>query len=129
MLVTGFELSTGFPFGFFRLRRRLRARDVEIVVYPKPRPASDELHLLPINAGRMASARRGAGQDLHSLRDYQPHDDVRHIDWKRRRAPTASLCVSSPPRTTAASTSSSTRSSMKIPVPRRRIKWACSEDA
>jgi uncharacterized protein (DUF58 family) len=82
VLVTGFELSTGFPFGFFRLRRRLRARDVEIVVYPKPRPASDELHLLPINAGRMASARRGAGQDLHSLRDYQPHDDVRHIDWK-----------------------------------------------
>src|SRR5215207_10869245 len=36
VLVTGFEISTRFPFGFFRLRRRLRARDVEIVVYPKP---------------------------------------------------------------------------------------------
>jgi len=82
MLITGFELSTRFPFGFFRLRRRLRARDVELVIYPRPEPASDELHLLPMNAGRMTSARRGAGHDLHSLRDYQPQDDMRHIDWK-----------------------------------------------
>ncbi|HEX8457827.1 MAG TPA: DUF58 domain-containing protein [Pyrinomonadaceae bacterium] len=82
VLVTGFELSTRFPFGFFRLRRRLRARGVELVIYPKLEPASDELHLLPMNAGRMLSARRGAGHDLHSLRDYQPQDDMRHIDWK-----------------------------------------------
>ena len=82
VLVTGFEISTRFPFGFFRLRRRLRARDVEIVVYPKPERAGDELHLLPIDAGQMESGRRGQGQDLHSLREYQPHDDVRHIDWK-----------------------------------------------
>src|SRR5581483_8745879 len=36
VLVKGFELSTRFPFGFFRHRRRLSARDVDIVVYPKP---------------------------------------------------------------------------------------------
>jgi uncharacterized protein (DUF58 family) len=82
VLITGFELSTRFPFGFFRRRRRLRARDVDIVVYPKPQPASDELHLLPMNAGRLASFRRGAGHDLLSLRAYQPQDDLRHIDWK-----------------------------------------------
>src|SRR5215213_4637581 len=81
-LITGFELSTRFPFGFFRRRRRLRARDVDIVVYPKPEPLGDELHLLPMNAGRLASARRGAGHDLFSLREYQPQDDLRHIDWK-----------------------------------------------
>src|SRR2546421_2584137 len=82
-LITGFELSTRFPFGFFRRRRRLRARDVDIIVYPKPEPLSDELHLLPMNAGRLVSARRGAGgHDLFSLRDYQPQDDLRHIDWK-----------------------------------------------
>ncbi|HEX7998593.1 MAG TPA: DUF58 domain-containing protein [Pyrinomonadaceae bacterium] len=81
-LITGFELSTRFPFGFFRRRRRLRARDVDIIVYPKPQPASDELHLLPMNAGRLASFRRGAGHDLLSLRNYQPQDDLRHIDWK-----------------------------------------------
>ncbi|MDT7541568.1 MAG: hypothetical protein QOE33_1472 [Acidobacteriota bacterium] len=82
VLVTGFELSTRFPFGFFRLRRRLKARNVDLVIYPKLEPASDELHLLPMNMGRHLSARRGAGHDLHSLREYQPQDDVRHIDWK-----------------------------------------------
>jgi uncharacterized protein (DUF58 family) len=82
VLVTGFEISTKFPFGFFRLRRRLRARDVEILVYPKPEGAGDELHLLPVDAGHRDAQRRGAGHDLHSLREYQPRDDVRHIDWK-----------------------------------------------
>src|SRR4030095_9195911 len=33
VLIDGFELSTRFPFGFFRRRRRLRARDVDIIVY------------------------------------------------------------------------------------------------
>ena len=82
VLINGFELSTRFPFGFFRTRRRLRARNVDIVVYPKPVPVGDDLHLLPMYAGRLASARRGAGHDLFSLRDYQPQDDLRHIDWK-----------------------------------------------
>jgi uncharacterized protein (DUF58 family) len=82
VLIDGFELSTRFPFGFFRRRRRLRARDVDIVVYPKPEVISDELHLLPMYAGRLPSNRRGAGHDLFSLRDYQPRDDLRHIDWK-----------------------------------------------
>src|SRR5205085_8656024 len=55
----------------------------DIIVYPKPEPLRDELHLLPMNAGRLVSARRGAGgHDLFSLRDYQPQDDLRHIDWK-----------------------------------------------
>jgi uncharacterized protein (DUF58 family) len=82
VLIDGFELSTRFPFGFFRRRRRLRARDVDIVVYPKPEVISDDLHLLPMYAGRLPSMRRGAGHDLFSLRDYQPQDDLRHIDWK-----------------------------------------------
>ena len=82
VLIDGFELSTRFPFGFFRRRRRLRARNVDIIVYPKPEVVSDELHLLPMYAGRMPSLRRGAGHDLFSLRDYQPQDDLRHIDWK-----------------------------------------------
>jgi uncharacterized protein (DUF58 family) len=82
VLVNGFELSTKFPFGFFRHRRRLSARDVEIVVYPRPEPVADELHLLPLYTGQTPSFRRGAGQDLLMLRDYQPRDDLRHIDWK-----------------------------------------------
>ena len=82
VFINGFELSTRFPFGFVRRRRRLKARNVDIVVYPKPEPIGDELHLLPMYAGRMASMRRGAGHDLFSLRDYQPQDDLRYIDWK-----------------------------------------------
>lgn len=82
VFINGFELSTRFPFGFLRRRRRLKARNVDIVVYPKPEPIGDELHLLPMYAGRMASMRRGAGHDLFSLRDYQAQDDLRHIDWK-----------------------------------------------
>jgi len=82
VLIDGFELSTRFPFGFFRRRRRLRARNVDIIVYPKPEVISDELHLLPMYAGRIPSLRRGVGHDLFSMRDYQPQDDLRHIDWK-----------------------------------------------
>jgi len=82
VLIDGFELSTRFPFGFFRRRRRLRARNVDLVVYPKPEVISDELHLLPMYAGRMPAMRRGAGHDLFSMRDYQPQDDLRYIDWK-----------------------------------------------
>jgi uncharacterized protein (DUF58 family) len=82
VLIDGFELSTRFPFGFLRRRRRLRARNVDLIVYPKPEAIGDELHLLPMYAGRTASLRRGVGHDLFSLRDYQPQDDLRHIDWK-----------------------------------------------
>jgi len=82
VLVKGFELSTRFPFGFLRHRRRLGARDVDIVVYPKPEPITDELNLLPLHSGQTTSFRRGAGQDLLMLRDYQARDDLRHIDWK-----------------------------------------------
>jgi len=82
VLVKGFELSTRFPFGFFRHRRRLSARDVDIVVYPKPEPITDQLNLLPLQSGQTTSLRRGAGQDLLLLRDYQQRDDLRHIDWK-----------------------------------------------
>lgn len=82
VLIDGFELSTRFPFGFFRRRRRLRARNVDIIVYPKPEVISDKLHLLPMYAGRIPALRRGAGHDLFSMRDYQPQDDLRYIDWK-----------------------------------------------
>ena len=82
VLVNGFELSTRFPFGFFRHRRRLTAGDVDIVVYPKPEQVTDDLNLLPLHAGQTTSMRRGAGQDLLMLRDYQTRDDLRHIDWK-----------------------------------------------
>jgi uncharacterized protein (DUF58 family) len=37
---------------------------------------------LPFEVGRLVSPKRGGGQDLLTLRDYQPQDDLRHVDWK-----------------------------------------------
>ena len=81
-IIKDFELSTRFPFGFFRHRRRLSAEEAEIVIFPKIEPIQPEVLDLPLEAGKLVAARRGSGQDLLALRDYQPQDDLRHVDWK-----------------------------------------------
>ena len=80
--IKDFELSTKFPFGFFRHRRRLPAREAELIVFPKLGDVSIELGNLPLDLGKRTSSKRGMGQDLLALRDYQPQDDLRRIDWK-----------------------------------------------
>ena len=82
LLIKDFELSTKFPFGFFRHRRRLPARAAELIVFPKLEPVDAELDNSPLDAGNHASGKRGVGLDLLALREYQPHDDLRRIDWK-----------------------------------------------
>jgi uncharacterized protein (DUF58 family) len=81
-LIRDFELSTRFPFGFFRHRRRLPARETELIVFPKLAELSHEPENLPLDAGKLVANKRGLGQDLLALRDYQPNDDLRRIDWK-----------------------------------------------
>lgn len=81
-LIKDFELSTKFPFGFFRHRRRLPARETELIVFPTLAPLDHELENLPLEAGKLVTSKRGSGQDLLALRDYQPNDDLRRIDWK-----------------------------------------------
>ena len=39
---------------------------------------------LPLEAGKLVAQRKGLGQDLLSLRDYQPMDDLRHVDGQIR---------------------------------------------
>ncbi len=80
--IRDFELSTRFPFGFFRHRRRLPAQRAELVVFPKIGQLDSEIANLPLDAGRLVSTKRGFGQDLFALRGYQRTDDFRHIDWK-----------------------------------------------
>ena len=82
LMIRDFELSTKFPFGFFRHRRRLPARAAEIIVLPRVEAVGVEIGDLPADAGALATGRRGVGLDLLALRDYQPQDDPRHIDWK-----------------------------------------------
>ncbi len=91
-LVKDFELSTKFPFGFLRHRRRLPAQEAEIVIFPKVEQLDKELSFRSFETGSVSTQKRGAGQDLLALRNYQPQDDLRYIDWKAT-ARTQSLMV------------------------------------
>lgn len=81
-VIKDFELSTGFPFGFFRHRRRLAAKEAELYVFPAAAALSPEAESEILSTGLFSVNKRGQGQDLLALRDYQPSDDLRHIDWK-----------------------------------------------
>ena len=81
-VIRDFELSTRFPFGFFRHRRRLSAQEAEITIFPRPISIEKELEDLPLEVGKLVANKRGMGQDLLALRDYQPMDDLRRVDWK-----------------------------------------------
>ena len=82
LIIKDFELSTKFPFGFFNHRRRLPARETELIVFPYPMPISYDVPDIPLVTGRFTANKRGVGEDLLALRDYRPNDDLRHIDWK-----------------------------------------------
>lgn len=82
LMIKDFELSTKFPLGFFRHRRRLPAREAELIVFPKISTVDPSIDSIPLEIGSLTSSKRGLGRDLLSLRDYQPQDDLRHIDWK-----------------------------------------------
>lgn len=81
-IIRDFELSTKFPFGFFRHRRRLPAQRAEIIIFPKLIEINEEMTEIPLDAGKLVINKHGLGQDLLALRDYQPLDDIRRIDWK-----------------------------------------------
>lgn len=91
-IIRDFELSTRFPFGFFRQRRRLSASQAELVVFPEPMDVSTELRDLALEAGQVVGNRKGSGSDLLSLRVYEANDDLRRVDWKAT-ARTSSLMV------------------------------------
>ena len=76
-----FRIRTRFPFGFFEKTRRVESK-MEITVYPPVEPTDQFYEVLPLLSGEMASYFRGRGHELHSLRDYQPTDSGRLVDWK-----------------------------------------------
>ncbi len=76
-----FGIRTRFPFGFFEKTRRVQS-NMEITVYPPVEPTDQFYEVLPLLSGEMASHFRGRGHELHSLRDYQPTDSGRLVDWK-----------------------------------------------
>lgn len=79
--VSGFEVRTKFPFGFF-FRGREVAADGKITVYPLLVDVRGLLRRFPYLHGPEAYNRRGSGTGLYNIRDYQRGDDSRHIHWK-----------------------------------------------
>jgi uncharacterized protein (DUF58 family) len=76
-----FGIRTRFPFGFFEKTREVDS-DIEMVVYPRVEPTDQFYEVLPLLSGEIASHFRGRGHELHSLREYQPTDSARFVDWK-----------------------------------------------
>jgi len=78
---SAFRVSSKFPFGFL-LRTRTLPTATEIVVYPPVQPTEEFYEILPLISGEMESFYKGRGHDLYSIRDYQPTDSARAVDWK-----------------------------------------------
>ncbi|MBV6497210.1 MAG: DUF58 domain-containing protein [Acidobacteria bacterium ACB1] len=80
--ISDFELSTGFPFGFVRHRRRLAANEADILIFPRRSSENPKVEITSAFGSREPLKTRGAGDDLLFLRDYEAADDLRRIDWK-----------------------------------------------
>ncbi len=76
-----FSVSSKFPFGFLLKTRKLKAAS-EVVAYPPVQPTEEFYEILPLISGELESYFRGRGHDLYTIRDFQPGDPARHLDWK-----------------------------------------------
>jgi uncharacterized protein (DUF58 family) len=76
-----FGISTRFPFSFLRKTRKIPLQR-EIVVYPSIAETDDLLEVLPMITGEFEAFAAGRGHDLYRIRDHQPGDSARLVDWK-----------------------------------------------
>jgi uncharacterized protein (DUF58 family) len=77
----GIGISTRFPFSFL-IKTRTVALDEEVLVYPTVEATDEMYEVLPIITGELETNQRGRGSDLYRIRDYEPEDSARHVDWK-----------------------------------------------
>jgi uncharacterized protein (DUF58 family) len=77
----GLSISSRFPFSFL-IKTRTVALAREVVVYPPIEQTEDFFEVLPMITGEFETYVRGRGDDLYRIRDYQPEDSARHVDWK-----------------------------------------------
>ena len=80
-LEDSFGLATCFPFAFLTKTRHIALRR-EVLVYPRVDATEEILEILPVVRGEWESFVRGRGSDLYRIREYQPDDSARHVDWK-----------------------------------------------
>lgn len=77
------DLYTRYPFGFFLKKRRVRI-DGEVIVYPRLLGGDvARERFRPVEGEQYTSHRPGAGQDVHSFRDYVRGDSLRQVAWRK----------------------------------------------
>ncbi len=76
-----FGLATRFPFSFL-LKTRKVVLNRELIVFPKVEQTEEFYEMLPLITGEFENHIRGRGHDLYRIRDYEPEDSARHVDWK-----------------------------------------------
>ena len=76
-----FGISTRFPFSFLRKTRRVRLQR-EIIVYPSVEATDELFQVLPMITGEFEALVAGRGHDLYRIREHQPGDSARLVDWK-----------------------------------------------
>jgi uncharacterized protein (DUF58 family) len=87
----GFCLATRFPFSFLTKTRNMRLNR-ELLVYPQLVEPDELMDVLPLITGEFVSFVRGRGSELYRIREHNPEDLARFVDWKAT-AKTGSLKV------------------------------------
>ncbi len=77
----GVGISTRFPFSFLT-KTRMIALNREVLVFPSVEATDEMFEVLPMITGELETNQRGRGSDLYRIRDYEPEDSARHVDWK-----------------------------------------------
>ncbi len=77
----GFSIATRFPFSFL-VKTRPMALAQELVVYPPVEPTDEMFGMLPMITGEFETFVRGRGYNLYRIREHQPQDSARQVDWK-----------------------------------------------
>jgi uncharacterized protein (DUF58 family) len=77
----GIGISTRFPFSFLTKTRTI-ALEREVLVFPSVEATDEMFEVLPMITGELETNQRGRGSDLYCIRDYEPEDSARHVDWK-----------------------------------------------
>jgi uncharacterized protein (DUF58 family) len=76
-------LESTFPMGLWKVRRELR-EIVDVLVYPRPilpRILEDPEFLNMLESDEAESLQFDVSGDFHGIREYQPGDRMKHIDW------------------------------------------------
>lgn len=77
--ISGLWLESSFPLGLFRLRRELAG---EALALPAPRPGRYAPEESESGRGGLSRPRKGVGEELYGIREYNESDDLRQINWK-----------------------------------------------